>query len=126
MDTKLITEITQWLKTTDLAEFCYQKDHNCIEIKTREALPAPLNCSCRLTAVTAPALGFYKSAAKGKSLTVKEGQNVKEGDALGLVESVGQKHTITAPVAGTLRIISAEEGKPVEYGQPLFFIEPQA
>ena len=45
MDTKLITEITQWLKTTDLAEFCYRKDHNCIEIKTSEALPEPAEFS---------------------------------------------------------------------------------
>lgn len=125
MDTKLITEITRWLKTTDLAEFCYEKDHNCIEIKTREALPEPARFACRLSAVTAPALGVYKSAAKGKNLPLKEGQSVKEGDALGLVETVSQKHKITAPVAGALRIISAEEGKPVEYGQPLFFIEPR-
>lgn len=124
MDTKLITDITNWLKTTDLAEFCYQKDHNCIEIKTREALPAPLVSECHLTAVTAPALGFYHAAQKGKNLTLTEGQTVAEGDVLGLVETVSKKHTLTAPVAGTLRIISAEEGKPVEYGQPLFFIEP--
>lgn len=124
MDTKLITEITQWLNTTDLAEFCYEKDHNCIEIKTREALPEPAQFTCRLTAVTAPALGIYHSAAKGKNLPLKEGASVKEGAPLGLVQSAMQKHPLTAPVAGTLRIIAAEEGKPVEYGQPLFFIEP--
>ncbi len=124
MDTKLITEITQWMKTTDLAEFCYEKNHNCIEIKTREALPEPAKFSCHLTAVTAPALGFYHAAPKGKNLPLSEGQKIKEGDSLGLVETLSKKHPITAPVAGTLRIISAEEGKPVEYGQPLFFIEP--
>ena len=124
MDTKLITDITKWLKTTDLAEFCYQQDHNCIEIKTREALPDPVRFTCHLTAVTAPALGFYHAAAKGKNLILKEGQTVKAGQSLGWVESSAKKHGITAPVAGTLRVISAEEGKPVEYGQPLFFIEP--
>lgn len=124
MDTKLITEITDWLKTTDLAEFCYQKDHNCIEIKTREALPEPAKFTCHLTVVTAPALGIYHSAAKGKNLPLKEGQTVKEGASLGIIESATKKHSITAPVAGTLRIIAAEEGKPAEYGQPLFFIEP--
>ena len=124
MDTKLITDITNWLKTTDLAEFCYQKDHNCIEIKTREALPEPIQFACRLAAVTAPALGFYHAAQKGKNLILKEGQTVKEGNSLGLVESASKKHAVTAPVTGTLRIIAAEEGKPVEYGQPLFFIEP--
>ena len=124
MDTKLITDITNWLKTTDLAEFCYQEDRNCIEIKTREALPAPLQCACHLTAVTAPALGFYRAAQKGKSLLLKEGQSVQSGAALGFVETASKKHLITAPVDGTLRVISAEDGKPVEYGQPLFFIEP--
>lgn len=124
MDTKLITEITDWLKTTDLAEFCYQKDHNCIEIKTREALPEPAKFTCHLTAVTAPALGIYHSAVKGKNLPLKEGKAVKESDSLGIVESASKKHDVLAPVSGTLRIICAEEGKPVEYGQPLFFIEP--
>jgi len=33
--------------------------------------------------------------------------------------------SITATSDGLLRIISIEEGKPVEYGQPLFFIEPK-
>lgn len=124
MDTKLISEITGWMKTTDLAEFCYEKDGDCIEIKTREALPEPAQFSCSLTAVTAPAIGIYKTAPKGKNLILKEGQSVAEGDALGLVESATKKHALTANAAGTLRIILAEDGKPVEFGQPLFFIEP--
>lgn len=124
MDTKLITEITQWLKTTDLAEFCYRNEDNCIEIKTREALPEPTDFTCSLVAVTAPALGVYHAAAKGKSLPLKEGDTVEEGAALGWIETASQKHQITAPRAGVLRIIVAEEGKPAEYGQPLFFIEP--
>jgi len=124
MDTKLITDITNWLKTTDLVEFCYHHNHNCIEIKTREALPAPLQSTCHLIAVTAPAIGFYHAAAKGKSLVLKEGQSVKSGASLGFVETVSGKQSIAVPADGTLRIISAEEGKPVEYGQPLFFIEP--
>ena len=75
-------------------------------------------------AVTAPAIGFYYAAQKGQSLLLKEGQTVKQGDGLGMIETSTKKHTITAPVAGTLRVICAEDGKPVEYDQPLFFIEP--
>lgn len=123
MDTKLITEVTDWLKTTDLAEFCYEKDGDCIEVKTQEALPEPAQFSCSLTAVTAPAVGIYRTAAKGKELPLKEGQAVKEGDVLGLVETVSKKHKITAPVSGKLRIVTAQEGAPVEFGLPLFFIE---
>ena len=56
-------------------------------------------------------------------LVFKEGQAVKEGDSLGLVETVSTQHKITAPVSGKLRVVTAEEGAPVEFGLPLFFIE---
>lgn len=123
MDTKLITEVTDWLKTTDLAEFCYEKDGDCIEVKTAESLPEPAHFSCSLTPVTAPAIGIYHAADKGKNLVLKEGQSVKEGDALGVVETVSQKHKIVAPLSGKLRVVTAQEGAPVEFGLPLFFIE---
>ena len=124
MDTKLIKEVTDWLKTTDLAEFCYEKDGDCIEVKTAEALPEPAKFTCSLSAGCAPAIGIYKTAAKGKNVLLKEGAQVKEGETLGVVETVSKQHNITAPVAGILRVIAAEDGKPVEYNQPLFFIEP--
>lgn len=126
MDTKLITEITDWLKTTDLAEFCYEKDGDCIEVKTQEALPEPAHFECSLTAVTSPSIGIYHAAEKGKNLALKEGQTVKEGDSLGVVETVSHKHKVTAPVSGKLRIVTAKDGAPVEFGLPLFFIEQAA
>jgi len=32
---------------------------------------------------------------------------------------------VPAPADGLLKIISVEDSKPVEYGQPLFFVEPR-
>lgn len=125
MDTKLIKEVTDWMKTTDLAEFCYEKDGDCIEVKTKEALPEPAQFSCSLTAVTAPAVGVYKLAPKGKNLILKEGQTVKDGDSLGVVETVSKQYAVTSPANGVLRVIVAQDGKAVEYGMPLFFVEPQ-
>lgn len=123
MDTKLIKEVTAWLKTTDLAEFCYENNGDSIEIKTREALPEPARFSCSLTAVCAPSVGIYHAAEKGKNLTLAEGQPVQKGDPLGWVETVSKKHKVTAPVGGTLRAISVQDGAAVEFGLPLFFIE---
>ena len=123
MDTKLISAVTAWMKTTDLAEFCYEKDGNSIEIKTCEALPEPAQFTCALETVNSPAVGIYHLAEKGQNLTLKEGQEVKEGDPLGLVQSVSKTYPVTAPVSGKLRIINAEEGDAVEFGLPLFFIE---
>ena len=125
MDTKLIKEVTNWMKTTDLAEFCYENNGDSIEIKTQEALPEPAQFACSLTAVTAPTVGIYHAADKGQNLTLTEGQTVEQGDLLGVVETVSKKHKITAPVAGKLRVVSAQEGAAVEFGLPLFFIEPQ-
>ena len=124
MDTKLIKEITDWLKTTDLAEFCYDRNWDCIEIKTREALPEPARFSCSLTPVSSPAVGIYHKAEKGKDLMLVQDQTVQEGASLGWVETVSGRHPVTAPVSGKLRVVAAEEGAAVEYGLPLFFIEP--
>lgn len=123
MDTKLISDVTNWLKTTDLAEFCYEKNGNCIEIKTQEALPEPAQFTCSLTAVTSPAVGIYHLAQKGKNLTLFEGQEVQEGDSLGLVETVAKVYPIVSPLSGKLRKVTVEDGNVVEFGLPLFFIE---
>jgi len=125
MDTKLIKEVTDWLKTTDLAEFCYENNGNSIEIKTQEALPEPAQFTCSLCAVTSPAVGVYHAAEKGQNLTLTEGQTVEKGTLLGQVETYAKKHKITAPVTGKLRVVAAQEGNAVEFGLPLFFIEPQ-
>ena len=124
MDTKLVKEVTDWLKTTDLAEFCYAENGNSIEIKTQEALPEPAHFSCSLTPVCAPAVGIYRSAQRGQSVSLAEGQDVLQGACLGWVETVARKHKIVAPVGGKLRAISVQEADAVEFGLPLFFIEP--
>ena len=110
MDTKLISDVTNWMKTTDLAEFCYEQNGNCIEIKTQEALPEPAQFTCCLTAVPAPCVGIYHLAAKGQNLTLTEGQEV-------------HMHPVTAPINGKLRKINVQDGGVVEFGLPLFFIE---
>jgi len=123
MDTKLIKEVTDWMKTTDLAEFCYEKNGDCIEIKTQEALPEPTHFTCTLTAVCSPAVGIYHAAEKGKNLSLTEGQTVTQGMPLGIVETVSKTHKITAPADGKLRVVNVQEGAVVEFGLPLFFIE---
>lgn len=123
MDTKLVKEVTDWLKTTDLAEFCYENNGESIEVKTQDALPEPAHFECSLTAVTSPSVGIYHSADKGKNTPLTEGQEIKEGDKLGIVETVSRKYPIIAPVSGKLRVVTAKEGAAVEFGLPLFFIE---
>ena len=47
-----------------------------------------------------------------------------EGDRIGLIEVMKTYHDVTAPVAGIITEILADDGHYVEYGQPLASIRP--
>ena len=113
MDTKTLSDFIAWSKTTDLQEVIFKKDGVCVEISTAAKNP-----------VKAPAVGIYSFGKKGKAVTVKENMPVKQGDILGYVEMNKTLKEVSAPVKGTIKINLAAEGSAVEYGQPLFFIEP--
>ncbi|MDR0291986.1 MAG: hypothetical protein LBI01_04385 [Elusimicrobium sp.] len=123
MDTKQLTRIAAWLKETDIVDFTYKKDGADIEIKTADAAAQASEFDCNLIPVTSPAVGVYRAAEKGESNNLKEGMQVEEGAALGIIETASKKVEVKSPAKGILRVISIEEAKPVEYGQPLFFIE---
>ncbi|WP_428897428.1 acetyl-CoA carboxylase biotin carboxyl carrier protein [Parelusimicrobium proximum] len=124
MDTKMLSDIMNWLSTTDLTEFVYKKNGHSIEIKTKESEPAGSSFESILSPVTSPAVGIYYASYKGKTASLKEEQDIKEGDFMGVVAMPSSTHNILANRTGKLRIISVRDGKAVEYGQPLFFIEP--
>lgn len=124
MDTKTLSDFIAWSKTTDLQEVVFKKDGVSVEISTAAKNPQASDFSCKLAAVKSPAVGIYGLGKKGKAVTVKENMPVKQGDILGYVEMNKTFKEIPAPVKGTLKIILASEGSAVEYGQPLFFIEP--
>ena len=71
----------------------------------------------------APMVGtFYRSPAPGAKAFVEVGQQVAEGDVLCIIEAMKLLNEIEADHAGTIKAILAENGQPVEYGQPLFII----
>ncbi len=71
----------------------------------------------------APMVGtFYASPAPDKPPFVTEGQAVKAGDTLGIIEAMKMFNPIEADVSGTVLRILGESGQPVEFDQPLFVI----
>jgi len=50
------------------------------------------------------------------------GDEVKRGDVLGGIQSLGHIAEISAPADGEIREVLVAGGAPVEYGQPLFVI----
>jgi acetyl-CoA carboxylase biotin carboxyl carrier protein len=73
--------------------------------------------------VKSPMVGtFYRSSAPGTPSYVEVGSSVKEGDTLCIIEAMKLLNEIDADATGTITHILAENGQPVEFGQPLFVI----
>ncbi len=89
------------------------------------AQPVPPNVEPALTGhlVKSPMVGtFYAASSPGTPDFVEEGQNVKVGDVLCIVEAMKMMNQIKADKAGTVQAILVKNGQPVEYDQPLFTI----
>lgn len=74
--------------------------------------------------VRSPMVGtFYRSPSPGAKSFVEEGQTVKAGETLCIIEAMKILNQIECEQAGTVKRILVENGQPVEYNQPLFVIE---
>lgn len=74
--------------------------------------------------VKSPIVGtFYRAPAPDSDSYVKVGDTVSAGDTLCIVEAMKLMNEIESDVAGKIVKILVENGKPVEYNQPLFLIE---
>ncbi|HEX9614449.1 MAG TPA: acetyl-CoA carboxylase biotin carboxyl carrier protein [Bacteroidota bacterium] len=75
--------------------------------------------------IKSPIVGtFYRAPSPDAEAYVEVGHEVKPGDVLCIVEAMKLMNEIESDVAGTIVKVAAENGKPVEYNQPLFLIEP--
>ena len=66
---------------------------------------------------------FYRSASPTADPFVEEGQAVKEGDTLCIIEAMKMMNQIQADRAGVIKKILVENGSTVEFDQPLFEFE---
>jgi acetyl-CoA carboxylase biotin carboxyl carrier protein len=74
--------------------------------------------------VRAPMVGtVYRAPSPGSKPFVEEGQAIKVGDTLCIIEAMKILNQIESDMGGTLKKILVENGQPVEYNQPLFVIE---
>ncbi len=75
-------------------------------------------------AVKSPMVGtFYRSPSPSSKPFIEEGQKVKEGDTICIIEAMKILNQITSERSGTLTKILIENGAPVEFDQPLFIVE---
>lgn len=83
----------------------------------------PANWYC----VTSPMVGtFYAAPAPGEPAFVQVGDEVAANQTLCIVEAMKLMNEIGAEEMGTVREVCVEDATPVEFGTPLFYIEPHA
>ena len=81
----------------------------------------------RYTHVTAPMVGtFYAAAAPDADPFVETGDAVDEETVVCIIEAMKVMNEIKAEMKGKIIEVLVNNGEPVEYGQPLFLVDPSA
>ena len=75
-------------------------------------------------AIVAPMVGmFYSKPSPDEEPFVKVGDTVAVGDVVCIVEAMKMMNQIESEFAGKIVEICVSDGEPVEYGQPLMYVE---
>jgi acetyl-CoA carboxylase biotin carboxyl carrier protein len=135
-----IREILRIIDESELSELTIETEGFALHV--RKGAPAPAHEAPSLTekpggsaadagqqdglaTITAPMLGtFYRAEAPGKPPFVEVGQRVEPDTIVCIIEVMKMMNSVTAGVSGKVLQIFAANAELVEYGQPLFEIEP--
>lgn len=89
--------------------------------------PAPAAAASNLVEIKSPMVGtFYRSPAPEAPSYVEVGTRVGKGQTLCILEAMKLMNELESDYSGVIREIAVENAEPVEYGQVLFRIEPDA
>ena len=149
-ETKLVRELADILDKSGLAELEYETDAVAIRLSrvtgaapvvapapvvaAPAAVPASAPAQAEPTAVanpadhqgavTSPMVGtVYTAPEPGAADFVSEGDMVKAGQTLFIVEAMKVMNPITAPSAGKVTKILVQNAQPIEFGEALAIIE---
>jgi acetyl-CoA carboxylase biotin carboxyl carrier protein len=88
---------------------------------------APVVESDNLVKVESPMVGtFYRRPSPDSEPFVREGDVIKKGQTLCIVEAMKLMNEISAPCSGRVDKILLAEGQVAEYGETIFLIDPDS
>ena len=146
-ETKLVQELADILDQAGLAELEYETEAVAIRLSrvsntapavAMAAAPAasvsaasapaepaaPANPADHQGAMISPMVGtVYTAPEPGAAEFVTEGDMVKAGQTLFIVEAMKVMNPITAPAAGKVTKIFVQNAQPIEFGEALAIIE---
>jgi acetyl-CoA carboxylase biotin carboxyl carrier protein len=86
---------------------------------------APAATERKVHIVRSPFVGtFYRAPGPNQDVFVEEGKTVSVGDTLCIVEAMKLMNEIESDSKGRIARVLVDSGTPVEFGEPLFEIEP--
>jgi oxaloacetate decarboxylase alpha subunit len=128
MDLEEIRKLCALMREEDLVELTVEEGGRRITLRRAEgprAFPPQAPPKKEEIIVRSPVVGtFWIRPAPGEPPFVQVGDLVQPGQVLCIVEAMKVMNEVRAEVAGVVEEILAEEGDPVEYGQPLFRLRP--
>ena len=133
----IIKDLAKLLRETGLNEIDYEKDGLHLRVASHGPVPVQVVSTPSIEVVSeskteekpksfvcSPIVGVvYLSPNPNAPTFVKEGDEVKAGQTLCMVEAMKTFNPVVAEKAGKIKAILVESGAPVEYQQPLFEME---
>ena len=96
------------------------------ETEPPQAPPAEDTKTNGFIEITSPMVGtFYRAASPESQPFVNVGDHVKEGQTVCIIEAMKLMNDMPSEVSGKIVKVIAENGSTVEYGQPLFLVDPK-
>jgi acetyl-CoA carboxylase biotin carboxyl carrier protein len=148
MDIRKVKKLIELLEDSDIAELEIKEGEESVRISrqtavTQYAAPAVASAPVAPAAPAAPATAaplpaseprghhikspmvgtYYGAVSPTSEPFVVEGQQVKVGDTLCIIEAMKMMNQIESDKSGTIAKIMIENGSPVEFDQILFIIE---
>lgn len=86
--------------------------------------PAAAPAAAATLSITSPMVGtFYRAPSPGAAPFIEVGDHVKKGQVIGIIEAMKLLNEVEADQDGIVKAFAAENGQPVEFGQPLVILE---
>ncbi|MFA5688528.1 MAG: acetyl-CoA carboxylase biotin carboxyl carrier protein [Kiritimatiellales bacterium] len=154
MDFKEIKKIAQIMTDHDLSEFIFEDDNSTLQMKrgatvvaaapqivsmpaaAPAAVPAGTPASVvapdaapaaddGLIEIPSPMVGtFYRAPSPDAPPFVEVGADISETSVVCIIEAMKVMNEIQADVKGRIKKILIDNATPVQFGQPLFLVEP--
>ena len=89
------------------------------------AAPAAADEDSKYITITSPIIGtFYRKPSPDKAMFVEVGDSVNDDSIVCVIEAMKLFNEIEAEVSGKIVKVLVEDSTPVEFGQPLFLVDP--